>query len=74
MDLFAYEGGWSTEALDQMQSKKICRCRADFGHLRHGHLDYSDLAVVIGPKANGKEWFDMWGMMRDKKLTSCMAS
>ncbi|KAI4612126.1 uncharacterized protein J4E87_010316 [Alternaria ethzedia] len=61
VDPVSSEDGWSTEAPDQMQSKKICRRRADLEYLRHGHPDYLDLAVVIGPKSNGKDWLERRG-------------
>jgi len=69
VDPFSYEGGWSTEAPDQMQSMKTChRRRVDLKYLRHGQSDYLDLVVVIGPKSNEKEWFDIRGMMRQAHI------
>ncbi|KAI4912168.1 hypothetical protein J4E85_011102 [Alternaria conjuncta] len=66
VDPFSSEGGWSTEAPDQMRSMKICRRRADLEYLRHGHPDYLDLAVVIGPKSNEKDWLEQMGAMKQE--------
>ncbi|KAI4607405.1 hypothetical protein J4E83_009588 [Alternaria metachromatica] len=66
VDPVSSEGGWSTEAPDQMQSMKICPRRAELEYLRHGHLDYLDLAVVIGSKSNGKDWLERRGAMKQE--------
>jgi len=66
VDPFFYGGRLSTEAPDQMQSKKICRRRTDLEYLRHGHLDYWDLAVVISPKSNEKDWIERRGAMKQE--------
>ena len=49
-----------------MQSKKICRRRADLKYFRHGHLDYLDPAVVIGPQFNQKGCFELSGAMKQE--------
>jgi len=64
VDPVSSEGGWSMEAPDQMQSMMICRRRAELEYLRHRHLDYLDPAVVIGPKSNQKDCFELRGAMR----------
>ena len=66
VDPFFYGGRLSTEAPDQMQSKKICRRRTDLEYLRHRHLDYLDTAVVIGPKSNQKDCFELRGAMKQE--------
>ena len=66
VELVSSDGGWSTEAPDQIQSMKICRRRADLEYLRRGHLDYLDLAVVIGPKSNEKDWLERRGAMKQE--------
>lgn len=49
-----------------MQEKKVVRRRADLEYLRHGHLDYLNLASVIGPNTNGKEWQDRRSAMKQE--------
>ncbi|CAN9214710.1 unnamed protein product [Alternaria alternata] len=49
-----------------MREKKVVRGRADLEYLRHGHLDYLNLAVVIGPNTNDKEWQDRRGAMKQE--------
>jgi len=66
VDPFSSEGGWSKEAPDQMKSVKTCRRRADLEYLRHRHLNYLDPAVVIGPKSNQKDCFELRGAMKQE--------
>ncbi|CAN9200083.1 unnamed protein product [Alternaria alternata] len=47
-----------------MQEKKVVRRRADLEYLRHGRLDYLNLAIVIGPNTNDKESQDRRGAMK----------
>jgi hypothetical protein len=49
-----------------MQEKKVVRRRADLEYFRHGHLDYLNLAVVIGPNTNDKEWQDRRSAMKQE--------
>ena len=34
----------------------MCRCRATLEYLPHGHIEYLDFNVCIGPKTDEKEW------------------
>ncbi|CAN9203311.1 unnamed protein product [Alternaria alternata] len=65
-DPFSQEGGWPTQQPDNMQEKKVVRRRADLEYFRHGHLDYLNLAVIIGPNTNDKEWQDRRSAMKQE--------